>query len=277
MTNWNRMGEFADSYNPAEGNSEYRVQLTPSSTAHTKGSYSEIVSSLPYDVSAIIASSVAEYYGSQSRLWDIAIGAASSESVIIADLAHYVKTGYYFNGKNHFIPISIKAGTRVSGRVQSTYSGSGDWLKVGVHFLRKGFGNRGYQICDTYGAVTASSIGTQIDPGGTANTKGSWVELTSSLDRDVNAFWLDIDNLADYSRNACYWALDIGVGSSGNEVAVLKDFLLSLWTTNSSVMPLNTPLFPISIPAGSRVSARAKCTITSVGSREMGVILHTLS
>jgi hypothetical protein len=276
MTNWNQMGKFVDCYNPAESNTEYRVQLTPNPSAHTKGSYSEIVSSLPYDISGIIASSVAEYYGAHRFFWDIAIGAASSESVIVSNLGHQVQASQWFMGINHFIPISIKSGTRVSARVQSTYNAVGQWLKVGVHFLRKEF-SRNYQISDTYGAVTASTIGTAIDPGATANTKGSWVELTSGLTRGINAFWLDIDNLHDWARTSCYWAFDIGIGSSGNEVAIVKDFLVSLWNSNDMPMPLNTPIFQIAISSGTRISARAKCTITTASDREFGLVLHTLS
>jgi len=277
MTNWNRMGEFSDCYNPSEAETRY-IRTLVCSTQHTKGSYTEVVSSLPYDISGIIASSLCEYYGSYPFLWDIAIGAASSESVIVSNLGHKMTSTHWFAGINHFIPLSIKSGSRISARAQSTYTTSAQYLRVAIHFLRKSFNHRGFQICDTYGDVPASSIGTSIDPGGTVNTKGSWVELTSGLTRSINGFWLYFSNLNDYTRtNDSYWATDIGVGSSGNEVSVLKDFVCSLWSGSALIMPHNTPLLNISIPAGTRISARTKCTINTVGARELGLIMYTVS
>ena len=38
----------------------------------------------------------------------------------------------------------------------------------------------GYDFCNTIGSASGDSGGTEVDPGGTAHTKGSWVQFTAS-------------------------------------------------------------------------------------------------
>lgn len=116
------------------------------------------------------------------------------------------------------------------------------------------------------GEVTASSGGTGVVPGGVAHTKTAWVELVASSSIRADGFVLDAQigdvAVADY-------LIDIGIGGAGSEVAIVSNIL---WTSGGGDGAPANAFFPIQIPAGSRIVARAQSTDTT-GVR-VNLIIH---
>jgi hypothetical protein len=209
-------------------------------------------------------------------LLDIAIGAAGSEQILINNLcASFPVAALYRIFSPYTIPIYIPAGTRLSAKSQSTYNGTST-ISVNLELVEATmFGAEApLAFCDTYGATTADSGGTSIDPGATANTKGAWVPLTAASTRTTKALILAIGGNNDTSRATCTWYVDIGVGAEGAEQVIAADLMYTCITTSDVPQPGHSPLYGLEIPAGTRISVRAKCTINTAGDRLFDAIIY---
>lgn len=107
---------------------------------------------------------------------------------------------------------------------------------------------------ESIGALTASSSGTQVTPPGSANTKGSWVELVAATagaaDGLILCCQIGDTGIADF-------LIDIGTGAGGAETVLIPNILFSYGTSDG---PPGTAFFPIQIPAGTRIAARCQST-----------------
>lgn len=122
-------------------------------------------------------------------------------------------------------------------------------------------GNR-YQ---TIGADAGTSSGTAMTAGG-ANTKGNYVVLSASTPFDCQGIlvWMvDPNTLEEY-------LIDIAVGAGGVEEVIVEN--LSYCTGNGTSGFFYN--IPVSIPAGSRVAARAQC---NVGSKVLDICITLMA
>lgn len=85
-----------------------------------------------------------------------------------------------------------------------------------------------------------------------AHSKGSWVEMIASTSADLNGLgmFLSANNSNGVNTSAL---LDIGIGTAGNEVAVVENVPIGQW--NSDLYKLD---LPVHIPRGSRVAVRVQ-------------------
>lgn len=239
------------------------VLISPSGSANTKGSWTELVSSTPHSADEI---NVRLSPNGVDSLWDIGIGAAASEVVICPNL--------YAGGVTvvrplfpYRFPIKIPAGTRIAVRNQASTGGLGGYAAVTLHKTnRPSFGR-----VTEYGVSTANSYGTTINPGATPNTKGSWAELTSGLTRAIKGFIVAGANQGNGARVSALYGVDIGIGGSGSEVALLSNLAMGGHANSDAIFPTASEFFAISIPAGTRISARCSCDGASL---TMGVAFY---
>lgn len=112
-----------------------------------------------------------------------------------------------------------------------------------------------------------SLSGIQADGG--VNTKGSYVELISSSSYDAYGILLHIQTEYLISSDILF---DIAVGSSGSEVVIIPDVLAGCPYSNADFSS-GSIFIPISIPSGSRISARCQA---STGSPYAKVGFHLL-
>lgn len=109
----------------------------------------------------------------------------------------------------------------------------------------------GYSFSETIGADTSISSGTSVTTGG-ANTKGSWVELSSSISAKCDLMIICVDfNGGSAIRD---FAIDIGVGGAGSESVIVSDIATQLKGEIGPVVYFQIPIYAAS---GSRLSARA--------------------
>lgn len=228
----------------------YGVTVTASGSSNTKGSYTQLVAALSRTAIGILL----QFRGNSAAytLFDIAIGGAGSEQVVVPNLPGSVSLAS--NGDTCVsIPIYIPAGSRVSARMQAGVGGN--TLVMKAHFITDNFcGMQAPQRWVNWGADLATSHGTAVVSSGSVNTKGSWVQLVAAS--EITTKWLIVaPQITGTARN---FAVDIGVGGAGSEQVILSN----LKYVNASLGILIGP-FPFSIPAGSRVAVRAASDIAT--------------
>lgn len=162
----------------------------------------------------------------------------------------------------------VPAATRIAAKFQSN-TGAATTL-VGVQLLDGPIEQNG--SITTFGVDVSDSGGLGVDPGGTTNTKGSWVEISSSLPHAVGKIWLVIGLRQNGAPSVATWLLDVGAGGSGSEVVVLPDEMFRLQVTSGQISPAVLELnLPSGIAAGARLAVRAACTINDATDRLIDV------
>ncbi|KKK98248.1 hypothetical protein LCGC14_2644640, partial [marine sediment metagenome] len=207
-------------------------------------------------------------------LIDIAVGAESSEQVIVPDLM-FTSVGA---GENMqlFLPIFIPAASRIAVRGQA--DGVGRDIFFTAMLLGKPFlpgmmlGSR----LTAYGINTGDSGGTQIDPGGTAHTKGSYVELDASSDHHHKGLLASFGMGQNASATAGSFLVDIAVGAATSEQVLIQNLFVGVSSALDHPAPVFCGPFPVSIPESTRLAVRAQSTITDATDRLIDVALYGL-
>ena len=108
-------------------------------------------------------------------------------------------------------------------------------------------------------AVTASSTpwAATAVTGGTAHTKGSWVEVTNATTSPLNSLTVMLTAINYANGVDTSTLLDIGIGGAGSEVVVVPNVGVG-WANQYQSWTL-----PVSIPQGTRIAVRAQSTRTS--------------
>ena len=103
-----------------------------------------------------------------------------------------------------------------------------------------------------------------VNPGGTANTYGSWVEFSSALPQNIKAFMFTIGMRGDHLLTTnTHWTFQVGVGASGSEQVIIDEWHTGGENENDALYPKVSPLFNMNIPSGERLAVRCKCTVTT--------------
>lgn len=99
------------------------------------------------------------------------------------------------------------------------------------------------------GSDLTSSGPSPIATGSTAYTKGAWTQLVGATTNDAS--WV-IVQASGMNGGGWTFAYDLAIGASGQEVPILQNLVSEAYGPNCT-----TVLFPMSIRAGTRLSARA--------------------
>lgn len=273
MADWGFVegAQRADTYGEATASSAGTAITSPGASLNSKAGYTELVASTPFEAAGIVVSGSMTGSAVTSALFDIAIGAAGSEQVIVPNVHVFRGSGANTVAMPTFIPISIPAGSRISARYQHSANGSALQLSVVLLGATVNYPILGGQVV-TYGADLTASKGVQVDPGGVAHTKGSYAEVTSAT--SIKSRWLALSAMPDSASFQSTWLLDLAIGAAGSEQIILADVhLYGMVTVGLQHMRM---FLPIEIPAGVRVAARAQCLGTTAGSRNLSVLVHAI-
>ena len=240
---------------------------TTGGSAHTKSSWAEIVASTGFEANWVIVQIIGTAAGHNGYLVDIGIGAASSETVLIANLPMVSRS--YRSSRTFAIPVNVPSGSRLSIRASASGGGS----RVFEYIVRiSDAPNFGLSYVETIGADTSATKGTEVDPGGSANTKGSYAQLIASTSDDIDALMVMTgpNNITSITGTPDH-LVDIAVGAAASESVVIGDSVHG--QNNNEYFFISSPqLYPVEIASGSRIAARAQCSETTVGSREIDVM-----
>ena len=234
---------------------------------NAKGAYTQVVAATPFASSRLYVIVEAAAAANRWFLLDIATGAAAAETVVVSNVALYVDTEAF---AGMFIPVDvdIPAGSRVAVRVQAGVAAS--QLTLHVYLEDRALASLANPV--TYGALTAVSAGTLVDPGGTASTKGAYVEFSASLPSRLDVVLLFVTPSVTALGAVFRWFLDIATGGAGVETVVLPDVAVLGTTFTDSVRPAILR-FPVSIPAGTRLAVRCACNLNTASQRVLRVSL----
>jgi hypothetical protein len=115
--------------------------------------------------------------------------------------------------------------------------------------------------------TAADRDGTTITASATANTKGAYSagQLIAALDEPSYGLWVMVSNPGQAAAVALGYLLDIGIGPSGSEVDLIPNLNCgnASATDSSSQNGGKSWYFPIYIPDGERIAARAQSTTVS--------------
>lgn len=246
--------------------------VTANASANTKGSYTELITSTTYAASGL--QMTARSSGTGDFLIDIAIGSAGSEIVVVPNILVSRQTQTWAWGP-FIIPLAIPAGTRIAAACQSSTGGAAVGLAVSP-FTSGVLARTGLQLCTTYGANTATSGGTSVDPGGSANTKGSYAQITSSTTAQINHLMVSVGNQANTAVTSAFWLFDIAIGAAASEIVIVPDQQVA--THSVYDMPIPAAFhFPVSIPASTRIAMRMQSSTTDATDRKLDFVVHGFS
>ena len=205
----------------------------------------------------------------------VATGAAGSETVIAS---FPVGESSRQNGTTEFFPIPVAAGARVSLGIAVD---SGTLILGMIHGVPASDFDSASSITvvesgpynlDDY---TAANFLTALDPGTSANTKGSWIELsfTGGTNNGNNVMngdstgqvWdylcLSVNQVPIAAGGTQKWLIDFGYGSAGSETVHVADIPISM-TNAETIVGGRRFWFPWGRAAGDRLAVRAQCTGT---------------
>lgn len=209
-----------------------------------------------------------------SVVFDLGVGAAGSEQILIADLM--VRTNGSLTQQadaTYLFPVSVPRGTRISARAQS--NGASAQITLNVTCLAAGIGFEPGEIrVETAGFLAATSLGTQLpDPGGVAHTDGAWGQIIASTGFAYHWLCVSLTTDATTLSGRAQSLVDLAVGASGQEQEVIGD-LFALGNTADDTIRPGAMCFPVAIAKGSRLSGRHRCSSIVAGDRRVSLITY---
>lgn len=237
-------------------------------TADNKGSWVQMSASLSQAIVGVYVTTTIDSSVVYQGLFDIGVGAATSEIAIVSNiLVHSGGIDDYM--VSFFIPARIAAGLRVSLRLQ-TSNGSLTPL-MHMYFITESGAAAGYYKHSTYGAVTADSGGTSVDPGASAGSKGAYSQLTAAT-TGVTHYLTTIFGMAENAApTEAAWEVDFATGAATSEVVIIPDLVARADSTSKIITPDHYSL-PRDIPDGVRLSCRAACSTNDATDRLIDVV-----
>lgn len=227
---------------------------------NVKGSYTELVSSAGFIANSILFR-VLTCDISNRYLVDIATGAGGAETVVVPNLVgENASSAATQPGQGLYtLPLAVASGARVSCRAQSSAAAGSQVLTVSIHLIAAG-NIQGIPAFTNYGADTATSLAVQVDPGGTANTKGSYSQITAST-AEVTQFLCLMVARSHSQSDPASWAVDLATGAGGAETVLIPDIRQSS-ADGGGTLGVRSYSFVTYIPASTRLAGRASSSLT---------------
>ena len=225
--------------------------VTANSSAHTKGSWAQLIASSSANASLLVVG--ANVFGNAtdtSALLDIGTGASGSESVLVGDIAIGGHATVNANVSAYFgIPIKIASGTRIAARFQSIVTG-GRTISMRAYLIDMGDYAIAPTSVDVSGTDPATSTGTLM-----SGASGTWVQITASTSRAYRAVVV-VPSLATNDAPNATLEYTLGTGAAGSEVAIGQIEADSSVSELLGIRPTLSPLIAKNIPSGTRLAIK---------------------
>ncbi len=238
-------------------------------SANTKGSWVELIASTGHDYSLIYLTVRTDTVA--DIIFDVGIGAAASEQVVASNLAVAFATGTTRYTSLVTLPLQVPVGTRISVRSQSD-TGSTVFLISGLGVSTGFINTPGLAKIVDYGINTGTTAGTVIDPGAVSNTKGSWVEITSSTTEDLKEIFMTVGLRSNTLPAGTGFYFDIGVGAAASEQIIIPD--IWFYSITQDFIGPYFYRFPVQIPKGSRIAVRSQAFTTDATDRLLEAFIY---
>lgn len=273
------------------------IQISSGSAAGTYGSWLPMTAASDFDATGFFFSTVA-FGAAADYSVDIGVGAAAAEKTIVQKLYFNSTGSANYGGNRVWIPIVIPAGTRISVRCSSSLVATSATMTCILTIVGQGFRpSRSLSSCITYNmpgtlldGESTSGVPTSSNycDSSAADLYGPFIDITAiaspattTLIRPIQAaMFAFVPKTSDASAETARWLVNIAVGATEGTVAspyLIEDIVVQ---NNTADDRFNQPFFgpvPLSLPAGARVQANIKPSNSTVGRRELGVILYGFS
>ena len=241
--------------------------------ANVKGAWLELVAASARHAHSIVLEIGTPTLASPlGFLIDIGIGASGSEQIIVPNLFYDQRTD---NSESVIyvlrLPFNIPEGSRVAARVQCGTASRVQ--RISAQLVSGVVSEDGIGRVYAYGVNTATSRGTQVDPGATAHTKGAWSQIVASSD-ELDGLFMALGHGPVSSTLNSGNLVDIGIGAAGSELVIVPNIFVGNSQSGDSLLPAVTDLFRVKIPVGSRLAVRAQSTNNSATERQFDVALY---
>lgn len=244
--------------------------ISAGASSFVKGSWTQLTASLTQDASWMLLLIETLTSSGTNYCIDIGVGGSGSEVAIVSNLLASSGSACFVR---YMFPLTIPAGTRVAARAAGNGAPAGG-VSLGFTVFSDSYQSAGCgSAIDTYGFNSATILGTAVDPGGTANTKGAYSQIVSSTVADIAGIFVVFDqqNNASGTTGATYSLIDIAVGASGSEVVIVPNLVLSVFLSGApELFGGFLPYIPIQIPAASRISVRSQSSTNVSPDRVIG-------
>jgi hypothetical protein len=235
--------------------------LTSSGVANTKTSTpDQIVASTARNAVGMLVTIMTASLANTDYLVDIMVGANPNEKVIASNL-HFNSCAVVDTQVTYTLPIEVPAGTRISARQQS--SGAATTCRVGLEMIYGGLHTPRFSICESVGALTASSLLPAMSHPASANTKGGYQVILASTTRRYKAFL--VKSGKGQANATQFWLVDIAIGAAASEKIIIPDLHFGQNTTSDEVEPPIAGPFYVDVPSGTRMSANIQIDVTGAG------------
>ncbi len=244
--------------------SSQAISATSSVSTNTKGVWTELIAATTHDAGWI---TVTLDPASTGRLLaDVGVGASTAEKVVIPDLYTEAPPGITGSAvRNYMVPISIPQGSRIAGRCSG--SGSSASVRFATQLVAPTFlmGSLGGNV-EACGTSLATTRLTAVDPGAVAHTDSAAVQLIAATTFPYSWVIVTVGKGASTIAVAGQVGLvDILIGAAAAEKVLIPDLFYKMDTSadrSSLVYHL-----PISVPSGSRLSARVRSAVITATDR----------
>ena len=250
------------------------TNITASATANTKGSWVDLGSTTSFAYEHITVCLIPGTGSAVDLMMDIGISDGANRFVIAADLHYTSVKSTFAHALSIGIPLHVPSGTQLSARCAASVGSSDMSVIVSGHSSGLG-GAPGFSRCVAL-FTPALSRGIAIDPGGTANTKGAWADITTSCPNDISAMFGLVGFNGDVARAAAARSImDIGVGAAAAEYVLYPNAFMG-WSTfwDGPFANVRIPPFACHVPATTRIAARSACSLTTAGDRTFDLALY---
>jgi hypothetical protein len=264
---------------PPLGGPSFNTASTPASSTgitfaapvatNTKNTvFTELIASTTQDTAWLVV----EMYvvtAAAACLVDICVGASTAETVLVPDLYTYNVVLNAHVLTPYVIPVNIPAGTRISVRCQSSVTVAS--LRISLQTIAPGAaGIGGLGRIEAAGVVSGSSSLTPVDAGAVLHTDVV-AQLIASTGFDYKWVIAALSFDDNTTATGATWLVDLCTGAGGSETPFLSDILFTVGTVQDDGIAVLG--LPVSIPAGTRLSARARSSNNTAGDRVVDVAL----
>jgi len=254
--------------NPRQVNANV-VTVTASTSAHTYGAWTQIISSTAADTSVLFINcgGVSTSTVNTASVLSIGIGSSGNEvELFFFAVGAYSSLGGSINNSSVavVVPVTLPAGTRIAARLQSIVTG-GKTATVTIATFDADPANfvNGPKQHESLGVNLSLSEGTSI----AANN--AYTEIVASTNTSYRGVTV-CGSAASNDMAGITGTMTVAVGPAGSEI----DFgTLNFWTGGTEFyISLANNYFPRYIPSGSRISIKQSSVNTQIDASIIGVV-----
>lgn len=249
------------------------TSIAANASANTLGSWVQLIASTSADAEWCDVNVTGFNNVGPDAALDLGIGSAGNEVAFANQLGLHFSDAIGAAGISFVIPCSIPAGSRVAARCQVNHINDG--VVVSIILYSSGIGsNASYAGVDSFGFNSGTTLGTAVDAGAVANTKGSYAQLTASTARDYAGVFFCIDTQAQTTGpGSPEFLVDIAIGGAGSETVIIPNYAVTklFGTGLAGMVPNKTATIYVPIPAGTRIAAAAQSSTNAANDRVIGI------